>query len=352
MAKKIMLWPSTRSKYVKDKNMQLIFKTLIIISIVMIISNYYMYSFMYGLKLFLMLIISYYVTRETEILFYSHDKDINRQESKQLIEKSYWRNTAILYALLIPIGTPLWLVALGAVLATLLGKLIFGGFHHMIFHSSLVGAVIVTQGWRQVPDTVGFAKSFGNDILKLIFDRPFFNETLSIGGIFDPENYVSILDMLKVNDLYEFSDLIFGIVPGVLVSGIVVIIVGGFLIYKKAINYITPVSLLLSFFATAMIIGLVKGFGPYYAFYQLFSGSLLFVTFLIATNPITSPINNYAKIIFGVVAGMFAMFIRNGSEFGEGIIISVLFMQMLTPMLNTWFSPKKAVKKPVKKAGV
>ena len=71
---------------------------------------------------------------------------------------------------MIPIGTPLWLTALGAVLATLLGKLIFGGFHHMVFHSSLVGVMFVTMGWRQLVSGVAFSPAFDNDLIKLIFD--------------------------------------------------------------------------------------------------------------------------------------------------------------------------------------
>lgn len=352
MAKKIMLWPSARSKFVKDKNMKLIFSSLLLIAAVMVIQNYYIYSFMYAVKLVLMILISYYATRETEILFYVHDKDITRQESKALIEKSYWRVTSMIYVLLIPLGTPLWLVGIGAAMATLFGKLLFGGFHHMVFHSSLVGVIMVTLGWRSIENRAIFAKSLDNDILTLIFDRPFFNETLSIGNIFDPANYMTSLEMLKLGQYYDFLDVIFGAVPGVIVSGVLLLIVLAFLVLKKAVNYVTPVSLLISFFLTATVFGLFQDQDPMYAVFQLFSGSLLFVTVFVVTDPITSPLTNKGKIIYGVVAGALTMIIRNGAANSEGIIFGVLFMQMLTPMVNTWFKAKKPVKKPVKKEAV
>ena len=79
MAKKIMLLPSVRSKFVKDDNMKLIFRSLLVLALFMIFANYYMYSFMYGIKLLFMVIIAIVVTRETEILFYSHDKELDRE---------------------------------------------------------------------------------------------------------------------------------------------------------------------------------------------------------------------------------------------------------------------------------
>lgn len=353
MAAKIMLWPSARSKFVKEKNLKLIYNMLLVLSVIMIISNYYMYSFMYAIKLLLMIIIAIAVTVESEILFYSHDKDITRKDAKALIKKSYPKLTALIYVLLIPIGTPLWLVGLGAILGTFLGKLLFGGFAHMVFHTSLVGVLFVTLGWTQLVDGVAFMSSFDNYLLELIFDNNFFNETLSIGGVFDPNLYTSSLGMLLNNDMYDFLDVFLGIVPGIVGSGIVLILMFGILLYKKAINWVTPVTMLGAFLITAAIIAIVKDYDIVYPLYQLFSGSVLFVIIFIVSDPITTPIPKKGKIIFGLVAGSLAMLIRFGDTYEEGVIFAVLFMNMLTPLLNQSLKAKKVVKKaPPKKVGV
>lgn len=350
MAKKIMLIPSARSKFVKDQHMEILYKSLLLVAFVMVITNWYLFSFMHGIKLVLMVVLSIIVTREVEILFYQHDKDIEREESKELIKKSYPEVTALIYVLLIPLGTPLWLVMIGALLATLLGKLIFGGFHHMVFHSSLVGAVFVIFGW-DIADTQDFTTSFDNNILKLLFDNSFFNETLSIGSAFDASSYVTSLEFMKTGNFYQYTDVLFGLVPGVLVSGLLLLAIGLYLMIKKYIDYIIPVSFIGSFLVTALIIGMVNDYTYLYPMFQLFSGSLLFVVLFAATCPITSPLDYKGKIIFGVIAGSLTMFIRNGSEYNEGVLFAVLFMQMLTPMFNMWFKPKKK-KKPVKKVSV
>jgi len=353
MAAKIMLWPSPRSKFVKEPNMKLIYNTLLVLSIIMILNNYYMYSFMYAVKLFLMIVVAIFLTVESEILFYSHDKDIDRQQAKTLIKKSYPKLTALIYVLLIPIGTPLWLVGLGAILATFLGKLLFGGFAHMVFHSSLVGVLFVTLGWTQLVDGVAFMTSFDNYLIDLVFNNSFFNDTLSIGGIFDPNNMTTSLGMLLNNDMYDFLDVFIGIVPGIVGSGVVLLGIFGFLLYKKAINWITPVVMLGAFLLTALIMGLVNDYDSIYPLYQLFSGAFLFVLIFVVSDPITTPIPTKGKVIFGLIAGSLTMFIRYGVQYEEGVIFAVLFMNMLTPLLNQSFKAKKPVKKaPPKKVGV
>lgn len=356
MAKmKLMLMPSARSKFVKEENMNLIYKSLLVLSAFMVLQNYYLYSFMHGIKLVLIIVIAIYVTVESEILFYSHDKDIDRQTAKGLIKKSYPKITALIYALLIPIGTPLWLVLIGAILATFLGKLLFGGFAHMVFHSSLVGVMFVTRGWPQLGNSVNFTPSIINDILQILFDNKFFNETLSIGSLFDPLNYQTALaNVIGSGTLYDIFDVILGTVPGIVGSGLIILLIFGFLLVKKAVNWVTPVTLLGSFLVTASIIGIATDKPDLFPIYQLFSGSLLFVTIFVVTDPITTPIPTAGKVVFGVIAGALAMFIRNGTSFEEGIVFGVLFMMMLTPMLNAELKKKKkpAPKKKVVKEEV
>jgi len=369
--KKVLLWPSARSRYLKHEHMQIIQYALYVLVAVMVLQNYYLYAFMYGVKLLLMVLVSILVTKEVEILFYTHDKDISRAEAKELIVKSYPVITAMIYALMIPVGTPLWLVALGAGLATLLGKLLFGGFHHMVFHSSLVGVIVVTLGWAQIVDGVAFMTSFDNYILELLFDNPFFNDTLAIGGIYDPASHVTALGMLQDGvthtgvfqtsfgsylslEHYPMIEMMLGVVPGIIGSGLVML---GMLLYfsiKKIINWVLPLTMIVAFLLTAFVATLIQGEDLYMPLYHLFAGSFLFVVLFVTSDPITTPIPLYGKIVFGVIAGAVTYFIRIAGTHEEGVLFATLFMMMLTPMLNEIFKEKKkVVKKPTapKKAG-
>lgn len=358
MAARLMIMPSARSRYVKDNNMKLIFYSLIVVAVFMVLSNYYMYSFMHAVKQVLMIFLALLVTRETEILFYTHDKDIDRVTAKELIAKSYYKVTALIYVLLIPVGTPIWLVVIGAIMATFLGKLMFGGFHHMVFYSPLVGYLFVTLGWTGLATSPAFVNSFDTYLLRLLFDNDFFNNTLSLGNIFAPVADSALL-MLMSSTPYDLSDVILGLTPGIVGNGIVLLGVFGFLLVKKAVNWHLPLVLFSSFFLTALIVGLINGESIMYPIHHIFSGAFLFILIFASTDPITTPIPVIGKVIYGVIAGALAYFIRAGGTYEEGIIFAVLFMSMLTPMLNVEFKKKpkkkeimpKKVKAAPEKAG-
>jgi electron transport complex protein RnfD len=340
MARKLMIMPSARSRYVKDDNMKLILLSLIVVAVFMVISNSWMFSFMHAAKQVTMIVLSVIVTREVEIFFYTLDKGIDRATSKELIVKSYPYITGLTYALLIPIGTPIWLVVIGAVMATFLGKLMFGGFHHMVFYSPLVGYLFVTLGWTGLATNEVFVNSFDTFIFELIFDNKFFNEILSIGSVYTP-GAGSALSQIMAGTSYELLDLFLGLTPGIVGNGAVLLAVFVFLLVKKAINWVTPVTLLGSFLITAFVIGLAQEQSITFALEHLFSGAFLFVLVFAVTDYITTPIPTLGKVIYGVIAGALAMFIRIGGTYEEGIIFAVLFMSMLTPLLNTELKKKK-----------
>lgn len=364
MAKKLMIFPSARSRYLTDQGMKTMYYTLLILAALMVLQNWYLYSFMHGIKLVLMIVLSIVATREVEILFYSHDKDIERAQSKELITKSYPEVTALLFALILPVGTPLWLTVIGAILATVVGKLLFGGYHHMVFHTSLVGFLFVTLGWDGLSINANFANSFDNYLLKLLFDNNFFNNTLSIGSAFSSDAPLFLSSLGAGGDsVYSLFDMMFGLAPGILGIGIVMLGMFGFLVYKKAINWITTTSMIGSLLVISFIIALFNGYNVvYYPLFQLFGGMFLFVAIFFASDPITTPIPTIGKVIFGILVGAITMFIRNGDTFMngtyiQGVVFAVLFMSMLTPMLNVELGKKKkkVVKKdptPTAKAGV
>jgi electron transport complex protein RnfD len=314
---------------------------------VMIVTNWLLYGFMYGLKLLLIILVGMIITRETEILFYSHDKDIDRVQAKELIQKSYWKVTALIFLLIIPVGTPLWLTAVASIIATLLGKLLFGGFHHMVFHSSLVGYIFLTEGWPALTKGVGFATAFDNYLIDLLFNNDFFNKTLYIGKLFgessplfNPDSSTAL--QLMQDGSLEWVQVLSGFMPGITVSGIILVLAFLFLLVKKAIHYFVPVAIILTYVLTSFLFG---GFDILHSIQEVFVGSFLFVVIFVSTDPITTPMSKIGKHIFAIVVGALTFFIRQGVTYEEGIMFAMLFMMMLTPMLNTTFKVKKKAPK-------
>jgi electron transport complex protein RnfD len=331
MAQRVMIMPSGRTRYIKDANQKQIRLALFVVAVLMVLTNYYLFSFMHAIKQAIMIVLSVIVVRETEILYYTHFFDIRREEAKELIQKSYPIITGLIYVLLIPIGAPFWLILVGAFMGTAFGKLIFGGYHHMVFHTSLVGYLFVTLGWVGLADSAEFVSGFGNYLIELVFNNTFFNDTLAIGGMFAPDAASSLVD-----GSYSLASVVFGLVPGVVGNGIVLLGILVYFIAKKVVNWIIPVSILTTFLLLTTITGIVNQADLLTLLpYQLFSGSLLFVVLFVSTDPITTPIPTAGKLIYGVLVGVITLLIRNGGTYEEGIVFAVLFMSMLTPMLNT-----------------
>jgi len=53
-----------------------------------------------------------------------------------------------------------------------------------------------------------------------------------------------------------------------------------------------------------------------------------------ATDPVTSPFTNQAKLLFGFLCGILTVLIRSFSGYTEGVMFSIIFMNALSPLLD------------------
>ncbi|MFA5696135.1 MAG: RnfABCDGE type electron transport complex subunit D, partial [Bacilli bacterium] len=66
---------------------------------------------------------------------------------KNPLQGKYAFFPGLFFSLLMSINTPLWMIVMGAFFATVVGKLLFGGFGHNIFNPALVGALFITVSY-------------------------------------------------------------------------------------------------------------------------------------------------------------------------------------------------------------
>ena len=81
--------------------------------------------------------------------------------------------------------------------------------------------------------------------------------------------------------------------------------------------------------------------------YSLLSGGVLFGAVFMLTDPVTSPINSPSRVMYGIIAAVFTVFIRLFAALPEGVAFSILIVNMLAPFLDhyEWSSSKFTVKK-------
>ncbi|MDO5089584.1 MAG: RnfABCDGE type electron transport complex subunit D [Leptotrichiaceae bacterium] len=290
--------------------------TLLIVSAVSV-GYYFTLGADYGIKAVLMIgvsLISAYLC-EASYFYMLKEKDILKA-----VNRSFPYVTAILFALILPIGTPYYVVISGSIFSILIGKLIFGGFGQNIFNPALIGRVFVMM-------------SYGDKLTAVLPSK-----SVDAASSATPTTVLSGTNWSGTVDV-SLSNLFMGFYKGSIgeTFALLIIILGIFLAVKKVLDWRLPVFYIGTSFIIAFVTALVHGLSPFsFALVQIGIGGLIFGGVFMLTDPVTSPSSPYGKIIFAIGAAFFTMLLRYRSNMPEGVLYSILIMNMLTPMIDRY----------------
>lgn len=249
---------------------------------------------------------------------------------KQPLDKG-WLLFPLVFSLMLPPSVPLWVAGVGAGFGNLFAKQLFGGYGKTIFHPSAVGIMFLTIsfpaimfGWFD-PSIHGAFNPFaeGSEAI-LIASTPL--HQLNQGGVTS----------------YALSELLLGFVPGNNgeTFGLLIILLGLGLIGLKVIDWKFPVSILVSYFGISIIFelfGAVGGTIP-----SMFTGTLLFGSFFLATDPANAPKNAKAIFVYGFGIALITFVIRNFATFAEGFVFALIIMSSVGALVEGYFENKEA----------
>lgn len=277
----------------------------------------YIFAFyMYGVRLLFLSIFVYGFGILTE---YIMEKPKKRKVSEAVLV------TCTLFVLSLPPATPWWIASIGIVFGVLFAKEVYGGFGRNIFNPAIAGRLfiyitfpnIMTQAWRQ-PGNFGRMMS-------------------------DTMTSATPLQTLANGESIGLFNAFFGLHPGSMGEGpiFLIIIAAIYLIFTKTASW----KIMLSTFLSA---GILTGFFSIIGIQQalhplefLMSGSLIFVTVFMATDPVTAPKNETSKWFYGIIIGVTAILVRSFSLFPEGTSFGVLMGNTFAALLDTAFAKKK-----------
>ena len=215
--------------------------------------------------------------------------------------------TGLLLALVLPPGVPIWMAVLGSVIAIGLGKHIFGGLGDNFFNPALVGRAFLTASFPVVMTT-----------WKL------------------PADTVSQATPLASEESVPLFDMFIGRIGGSLgeTSALLIILGGLYLLYKGYIDWRIPVGYL----GTVAVLTTFAGArGP---LYHLLGGGLMLGAFFMATDMVTTPVTKLGRWIFAVGCGVFTVLIRTVGGYPEGVMYSILLMNMCVPLIDRYTQPR------------
>ena len=249
-----------------------------------------------------------------------------KKELKDAINNSYSIFPGLFLGLILPINTPIIILILAGFISSIIAKMLFGGFGNNIFNPALVGRLFVISAYALViGKSGGYLNSYELDTISS--GTPLTNASL-INGIGTYETLVK-----PYGSLLNFF---VGTIPGAVgeTSAFLCLLGLIYLTYFKAIKWKIPVTYILTVFAITYVIGGMNNLGIWYPLFQIFSGGLMFGAVFMATDPVTSPVTPIGQILYGMFLGILTVIFRFLTPFPEGILTSILTMNMLVVILD------------------
>lgn len=224
----------------------------------------------------------------------------------------------LLFAMLLPATTPWWLILIGTFLCIVVGKEIYGGLGCSPVNPVLFSFAIIYLSWKS---TIDFTGALGN------YEINFF-----------PIEPLSALKFMGVKAASEFK--ITGLLLGQQLGGIgsvfnLGLIAGGiYLALRRFIKWEISVMFLLSLFITALIFYWVNPEKYANPLFHLLTGYTMIGAFFLVTEDSTSPVNLIPKLLYGAIAGVMTILIRNIGAYVDGVIFAVLLSNVFHPLLD------------------
>ncbi len=243
-------------------------------------------------------------------------------KKKNYIKNSYAFFPGLFLALILPLGTPLYIIVIGSVVASV-SKIIFGGFGKNIFNPALVGYLFIILVFSSILTTDNYFNKYELDTISS--PTPLTNASMVSGiGSYDE----------LVKPYGDLSNFLIGTIPGSLAetSALLCIIAYLYLSFTKTIKWRIPLVYVGTVFVITFGIGRLLNQDIYYPLFHILSGGLMFGAVFMATDPITSCVTPIGQVLQGFILGIITVIFRFVGV--EGVAYSILIGNMLVFFLD------------------
>ncbi len=240
--------------------------------------------------------------------------------------------TGLLLAMSMPSTVPLWMPVIGSFFAIIVVKQLFGGLGNNFLNPALAARVFLAMAWPK--EMTNWVKPFSTEGINLIANV----DISSIESTVTP-----LASMQAFNYSYNnFGDLFWGNIGGCIgETSVALLLVGAiFLMIRKIVSWEIPVTFIGSVALLSYLFPL-SGTQMTYMLAQVMSGGLIISAFFMATDYTTTPVTKLGKFIFGLGCGIITFLIRRYAAYPEGVAYAILFMNVLTVVLDYRTRPRR-----------
>lgn len=250
--------------------------------------------------------------------------------------------SGMLIPMIVPIDTPLWMIAVATAFAVIFAKEVFGGTGMNIFNVALVTRAFLFFAYP--------SKMSGDNV----FVRT--NDTFGIGGgnVVDSFSGATPLGQVASNVPGEAlnitnvvgqplttMDYFLGLIPGsigetstlAILIGAVILLISGIASWRIIVSVFAGG--LLTAWVCTMVDPSIYPAAMLSPIDQVCLGGFAFAAVFMATDPVTAARTQVGKYIYGFLIGVMAIIIRVfNTGYPEGAMLAVLFMNAFAPLID------------------
>ena len=243
--------------------------------------------------------------------------------------------SGLLIPMIVPVGCPLWILAIATAFSVIFAKEVFGGTGMNIFNPALVARAFLFFAYPTMMsgDAVWVAK----------------DSIFGLGQTVDGLTAATPLGQAATNIVPDASlaDMIIGLIPGSIgETSVIAIAIGAFiLLWTGVASWKTMGSVFVGGIVMALIFNALGSESntmaqlPWYEHIVL--GGFCFGAVFMATDPVTSARTESGKYIYGFLIGAMAVIIRVlNPGYPEGMMLAILLMNVFAPLIDYCFVQK------------
>lgn len=286
-------------------------------------------NFMYGIWWVLpLVIVSYVVGLGTEFVF--------AQMRGHEVNEGFLVS-GFLIPLIVPVTTPLWMVALATIFAVIIGKEVFGGTGMNIMNPALLARAFLF---------FAYPSQMSGDKVWISERADAYSGATPLGELMTATDKV---------DLPSVADAFFGFMPGSVgeTSTLAILIGALILLFTGIASWRVMFSVFVGGFAMGFLFNQVGGnvyMNDVPAYYHLILGGFAFGAVFMATDPVTASQTNTGKYIYGFLIGVMAVLIRVlNPAYPEGMMLAILLLNVFAPTID-YYIVQSNIKRRLKRA--
>ena len=233
--------------------------------------------------------------------------------------------SGIIIPLILPIGCPLWMLALACAFAVIYAKEIFGGTGMNIFNVAIAARMFLFFSYpsKMTGDTIWVAQ----------------NSIFGLGNTL-PDGYTAATPLGEIGQgtdvTASLQDMILGFIPGSIgETSVIAIAIGAvILLWMGIASWKTMLSVFVGGGLMACLFEQL-GMTPIHWYEHIVLGGFCFGAVFMATDPVTSARTETGKYIYGFLIGAMAVIIRvMNPGYPEGMMLAIFFGNMVAPLID------------------